>query len=171
MSLLIWAVFSGERCGPWDSCLFVCLGFFVPLENFSPKWRRLYFRVGLQIFTYARLSWPLSSDFSLPCQTYCVTTHLFIMVIREILWNSQILTRVFAVNLSLLVFTTKICRGWDSNSQPSTYSASSITKGAITAAIEMYMEIKLQQSEIWKQSEIKRHNWICLLEYACLPII
>ena len=32
MCLLIWTVFSGERCGPWASCLFVCLVFFVPLD-------------------------------------------------------------------------------------------------------------------------------------------
>ena len=35
---------------------------------------------GLQILTYARHSWPLSSEGSLACHTYCDTGHPFIMV-------------------------------------------------------------------------------------------
>ena len=38
---------------------------------------------GLQILTYARHSWPLSSERSLACHTYCDTGHPFIMVISE----------------------------------------------------------------------------------------
>ena len=38
---------------------------------------------GLRILTYARHSWPLSSDGSLACHTYCYTAHQFIMVISE----------------------------------------------------------------------------------------
>ena len=37
----------------------------------------------LQIFTYARQSWPLSSVGSLSCHTHCDTGHPFIMVISE----------------------------------------------------------------------------------------
>ena len=37
-------------------------------------------REGLQILTYARQSWPLSSEGSLACHTYCDTGHPFIMV-------------------------------------------------------------------------------------------
>ena len=37
----------------------------------------------LQIFTYARHLWPLSSEVSLPCHIYCDTGHPFIMVIDE----------------------------------------------------------------------------------------
>ena len=38
---------------------------------------------GLQILTYARHLWPLSSEGSLACHTYCETGHPFIMVIDE----------------------------------------------------------------------------------------
>ena len=38
---------------------------------------------GLQILTYARHSWPLSSEGSLACHTYCDTGHPFIMVICQ----------------------------------------------------------------------------------------
>ena len=38
---------------------------------------------GLQILTYARHSWPLSSERSLACHTYYDTGHPFIMVISE----------------------------------------------------------------------------------------
>ena len=38
---------------------------------------------GLQILTYARHSWPLSSEGSLACHTYCDTDHPFIMVISK----------------------------------------------------------------------------------------
>ena len=43
---------------------------------------------GLQNFTYARHSGPLSSEGSLACDTYCYTWHPFIMVISEDLWHS-----------------------------------------------------------------------------------
>ena len=38
---------------------------------------------GLQIFTFARHSWPLSSEVSLACHNYRDTGHPFIMVISE----------------------------------------------------------------------------------------
>ena len=38
---------------------------------------------GLQILTFARHSWPLSSEGSLACHTYCDTGHPFIMVISK----------------------------------------------------------------------------------------
>ena len=38
---------------------------------------------GLQILTYARHSWPVSSEGSLACHTYCDTGYPFIMVISE----------------------------------------------------------------------------------------
>ena len=37
----------------------------------------------LQILTYARLLWPLSSEGSLACQTYCDTGHPFKMVSKD----------------------------------------------------------------------------------------
>ena len=56
---------------------------------------------------YARHSWPLNSDASLACHTYCDTGKLFIMVP----WHW------WPVKLLLLVFMTEVCRGWDSNTQ------------------------------------------------------
>ena len=43
---------------------FVCLCFYIPLEKCSLKWRIHHY---LQILTYARHSWPLSSEGSLLC--------------------------------------------------------------------------------------------------------
>ena len=42
----------------------------------------------------ARHSWPLCSESSLPCHTYCYTGHPFIMVISEDPWNSHLLLSV-----------------------------------------------------------------------------
>ena len=56
---------------------------------------------GLQILTYDRHPWPLSSEGSLTSHTYCDTGPHFIMVI--------------AVELSLPVFTTLVCRDRGSN--------------------------------------------------------
>ena len=61
-------------------CLFV-LFLFVVYRPF-----REFFRIaveGLQILTYARLSWSLRSEDSLAFHTYCDTGHPFIMVISH----------------------------------------------------------------------------------------
>ena len=44
---------------------------------------------------------------------------LFIMVISEDPWHSEPIAERLAMELSLTVFTTWVCRGWDSNNQPS----------------------------------------------------
>ena len=64
-------------------CLFVYLGFSVPLENFHSFGDVNITGEGLQILTYARRSWPMSSERSLACHTYFDTGHPFIMVISE----------------------------------------------------------------------------------------
>ena len=75
-------------------CLFVCLfGFIVLLENFSLIWRRPLAGEGL-LFTYARHSWPFSSEGFLACHTYCDTGHPSIIVISEDPWHSHVLPRV-----------------------------------------------------------------------------
>ena len=48
--------------------VFVCLWFYVPLENFSYRDVTIAGE-GLQSLTCARHSWPLSSEGSLACQT------------------------------------------------------------------------------------------------------
>ena len=70
--------------------------------TFAGKW--------LQILTYVRHLWPLSSESSLACQTYYDTGHLFMMVISE------------------------ICCGWDSNTQPSACGLNALTDYAPAAA-------------------------------------
>ena len=50
---------------------------------------------GLQIFTFDRHSWPLSSEGSLTCHTYCDTGHPFIMVISEDPLHSHLLPSVW----------------------------------------------------------------------------
>ena len=49
---------------------------------------------GLQILTYSRHLWPLSSECSLVCHTYCDTGFPFIMVISEEPWYSHLLPSV-----------------------------------------------------------------------------
>ena len=65
---------------------------------------------GLQVLIYARQSWPLSSEGSLACHTYCVTGHPFIMV-------SGVVTICFYdLSLSLgFEYTTFRLRGERSN--------------------------------------------------------
>ena len=58
--------------------------------------------IGLQILTYARHSWPSSSEGSNTCHTYCDTGHSFIMVISEDPWHSHL-------------FPTKVCPDQGSN--------------------------------------------------------
>ena len=89
---------------------------------------------GLQIWTYARHSWPLSSVGSLACHTYCDTKHPFIMVISEDPWHSH-LVQSLAVELSLPICTTKICHGLDSNTQPSTCRDNPLTHCATATVL------------------------------------
>ena len=50
---------------------------------------------GLHILSYARHSWPLSSEGSVACHTHCDTGHPFIMVISEDPWHSHLLPNVW----------------------------------------------------------------------------
>ena len=50
---------------------------------------------GLQILTYAWHSWAVRSEDSLAWHTYCGTGHLFILVIFENPWDSQLLSSVW----------------------------------------------------------------------------
>ena len=63
--------------------MFVCLWFIVPLEIFHSNGDVTITGEGLQFSTYARNSWPLSSEGSLVCHTYSDTGNPFIMVISE----------------------------------------------------------------------------------------
>ena len=50
---------------------------------------------GLQILTYARHPWPLSSEGSLMCHNHCDTGLPFIMVISEDPWHSHLMPTVW----------------------------------------------------------------------------
>ena len=70
-------------------CVFVCLWFFVPLQNFSLIWRRHHNRWRAENLNYARHLLLKSIEGSLVCYTYCYTGHPFIMVISENPWHPQ----------------------------------------------------------------------------------
>ena len=90
--------------------LFVCLEFSVPLENFSLIWRRHHCRWRLQILTYARHSWPMSSEGSLTCHTHCDTGLSFIMVISEDPWHSHLLPSVWQWSCHYLLLRLRSVR-------------------------------------------------------------
>ena len=82
----------------WFVCLFVCL--FVC--GFKSHTRIIYSygdatttSEGLQILTYARHSWQLSSYGSLACHTHCDTGHPFIMIISEYPWHPHLMPSVW----------------------------------------------------------------------------
>ena len=68
---------------------------------------------GLQILTYARHSWPWSSEGSLTCHTYWPT--LYNGHLRGPVTLTHVAERL-TVELSLPVFTTQVCR--DPGSDP-----------------------------------------------------
>ena len=85
---------------------------------------------GLQFFTYARHLWPMSKGGSLACYTYCETGHPLTMVISEDPRDTH--NYCWAVGSGTV--TTKVCRGWDSNTQPSACDANALTDWATAVA-------------------------------------
>ena len=74
-----------------DYILFVWLFFFLSHSRIFYSYGDLTITgKGLQILTNARNSWPLSSEGSLACHTYCDTGYPCIMVISEDPWHSHI---------------------------------------------------------------------------------
>ena len=91
-------------------CLFVCL-FVWSLTSHSRifhSYGGVTITGGLQILTCARHSWPLSSECSLACHTYCETRHPSPRT-RDI----YTCCRAFDRKLSLPVLTTWVCVGFD----------------------------------------------------------
>lgn len=72
----------------------VCVGFSFHSRMFYSYWNVTIGVEGIHILNYARCSWPLSSESSLACQTYCDTGQPFINVIIENPWHSHILRNV-----------------------------------------------------------------------------
>ena len=82
-----------------------------PLVTFMSSWisenKNTIIGEKLILMTYARHSWPSSSEGSLVCQTYCDTGHAFIMVISEDPWDLHLLpvfTCIYDLCLSRLGF-------------------------------------------------------------------
>ena len=94
-------------------CLFVCLGFSSHLRIFHSYGDITIDGEGLQILTYARHSWPLSSESSLACLRRPVSL--------------ESIAEHLAVELSLSLFTTQVCCGWDSNNQHSACKVNALT--------------------------------------------
>ena len=70
------------------------------------------------MFTNARYSWPLSSEGSLACQTYCDAGHLNNGHLRGPVILTPVAERLAVERLlHVPVLTTCVCRGWDSNTQ------------------------------------------------------
>ena len=93
---------------------------------------------GLQILTYARHSWLMSSEGSLTCHTYFHAGHLVIMVISEDPWHSHPLPSVWEwICYYLFLRLTSGHRGWSSNSQPSACEANAIPHYATVAVPTM----------------------------------
>ena len=66
---------------------------------------------GLQILTYARHLWPLSSEDSLSCFTKCDTGHPFIMS-SPITRDTRTYCRAFGSGAVTTCFKDLLCRDW-----------------------------------------------------------
>ena len=79
------------------NCLFVCLGslVFFSLDTFSLIYGDVTITgERLQFFAYTRYSWPLSSESSLECHTFCDMGNPFMMIISEDPWYSHLMPSV-----------------------------------------------------------------------------
>ena len=73
---------------------------------------------GLHISTNARHSWPLSSEGSLACHTYCDAGHMTNGHLRGPVILTPVAERLAVERLlHEPVLTTWLCRDWDSNTQ------------------------------------------------------
>ena len=96
ISTLVYSICILDTCKlEYSTCLFVCFEFFVPLIFFFfffwslSSHSRIFHSYedatiageGLKMLTYARHSWPLSSEGSLTYHTHCDTGPPFIMVV------------------------------------------------------------------------------------------
>ena len=85
-----------KRCLHIWICFFL-FGVFRPIWNFFHSFGDVTIACeGLQILTYARRFWLLSSEGSLACHTYCNTRHPFIMVIFGDPWHSHLMAIIIS---------------------------------------------------------------------------
>ena len=95
------------------------LGFNFSLENFSLLWRRHHYRWRAWHFDLYSARWPLSSEGSLGCHTYCDL--VYSLVISEDPWDSQPLSNVWQWSCHYLFL-----RSWDSKTPPSACHANAL---------------------------------------------
>ena len=129
-SLMLKITIDSVTWNGWMICLIV-LGFIIPLKKFSLIWRRHHCRCKF---------WPMLGTHG----------HWGFFSVPHLLWQGasvynghlrgpKTLTPVaghLAVELSLPVFTTWVCRDWDSNSQPSACEANALTHYATATVVE-----------------------------------
>ena len=115
----------------WGGGVFIYLGFFVPVENFSLIWRRHHYRwrsanVDVYSVFMAIEQWGF---FSVPHLRWHGPT-LYSCHFRGPVTLTPVAERL-AVELSLPVLTSKVCRRWDSNIQPSACETNALFAGAV----------------------------------------
>lgn len=139
-----------------NMCLFVCLfwWFHHTRELFTPM-ETIPISVRDGNFANAQYSWPLSSEGSMACNTYCDTGHP---------WNSYLL----AVKLSLPVLTTWFCPACDTKTQHSAWETNVLTDSATAVAYTVEMNMiatkktrNISMFEMKKYLILKQWNKIC----------
>ena len=124
--------------------LFVCLGFYVPLENCSTHLRRHHCR------------WR-AANFDL-CSELKASEQRGLFSVSHLLWHGAsvyngylrgpitlvAINERLALELSIPVFTTYVCRGWDSNTQHSACEANVLTHCATAVASLLVVESSLR---------------------------
>ena len=126
----------------WTPFLSLFVWGFFPLKNFSLIWGRHLCRWGAANFDLCSALMALQQRgfFSVPHLLW--HRHPFIMVIYEDPWHSHPSVWQWKVEMSLLVLTTYVCRGWDSNTHPSSCGANAITHCATAAAV-CFLELSI----------------------------
>ena len=116
------SIFTIPYCSSWF--LILCLGFLIPLENFSLIWKRHYYR------------WR-ASNLDLCWSTLMAIEQWGFFSVPHLLWHGASVNnghlrgqatltpaaKRLAVELPLPVLTTEVCRGWVSNTKPSACEA------------------------------------------------
>ena len=148
---------------------------FVPLENFSLMWRR-------------HPCWWRAAHFNL-CSVLMVIEQWLLFSMSHLLWNGvsvydghlrgpetiTIIAERLAVELSLHVFTTEVCRGCDSNTRPSASKFNALTHCATAAVLLLllWMQIIVAMPsgwDSWKGNQTS-YNWIgSVLKRLLIPI-
>ena len=118
----------------------------------------------LQILTYARHLWPLSSEGSLACHTYYDTGHPFIMVISEDPWHSHlgsgaVKTCYYDFGLTRLGFKHPIFRLWDKRSNRLRHAAA--TYQGYTLNVSLFLEMRYVYNY---KKQLKNQRLKCIIE-------